>query len=69
MKKVIALMLLALSLVGCAGYAAPGEDVANNFGQAVKFVHDDQRGVGCWFVVGTNGGGSIACLPDDAYEK
>ena len=67
--RVVALAALTLALVGCAGYGAPGQDVANGFGQAVKYVHDDEHNVGCWFVVGSNGGGSIACLPDGDYTR
>lgn len=59
--------LSVVALVGCAGALSPGEDVAGSAANAVKFVHDATRGVGCWYVVGTDGGGSISCLPDSQY--
>lgn len=62
----MALLLVTAVVAGCAGFGTPGQNVAGGPQTAMKYVHDDARKVGCWYVVG-GGGGSIACLPDSQY--
>lgn len=64
MKRLLALLFLMLTVSACAGVGAPGENVAGDWGQSVKYLHDDVHDVSCWFIVGTNGGGSLSCMPD-----
>jgi hypothetical protein len=67
MRKIL-LLAVTIVLAGCAGATAPGENVGQNIGSAVKYVHDADREVGCWFYVGTDGHASISCLPDSQYK-
>lgn len=68
MRRLISLALLAVLAAGCAGSLSPGEDVAATGANAVKYVHDEVHAVGCWYLVGTSGAGSISCLPDSEYR-
>lgn len=63
------LLLFALLVTGCAGSTSPGEMVAGTTAGAVMFVHDDARGVGCWYFVGSGDGGGIHCMPDSEYAR
>lgn len=63
-------LLFALALAGCRETLAPGETVGSGGGvisEAVKYLHDAKRGVGCWYYVSANNT-SISCLPDSQYR-
>lgn len=69
MKRLILVLLLALSLVGCRESMSPGETVQSGAAwtsEAIKYVHDEAHGVGCWFYV-SESNTSISCLPDSEY--
>lgn len=69
--NVIAAMAVAALMLGCGENAPPGAAQAAGdkglFGDDPRFVvryhHDSERGVSCWFT--SNG---ISCLPDSALS-
>lgn len=70
-KGVGGVLALMLVFAGCAGALSPGEQVGGDVAQSLRYLHDDARGVGCWFLVGnsTSNGGSIPCLADKEFIK
>lgn len=70
MKKLAFILgLLSLLVMGCGGLTGPGDTLNQGIGGALKYIHDDEHSVGCWLVWGTQGNGSISCLPDAQYKK
>lgn len=71
MKRVAALAVLALVLVGCRSATAPGENVGGGLSatgtEQVNYVHDTKHQVGCWVYVSSSNT-SISCLPDTQYK-
>lgn len=66
--KIVAIIFAAVALAGCAGATAPGENVSKDgVLSAIKYVHDTDHQVGCWFYVGTDGHASLSCIPDLQY--
>lgn len=70
MKRLVLVGLAVLALAGCRAGTAPGDNVAGGMTvtgtEAVQYVHDTKRGVGCWIYVSSDNT-SISCLPDSQY--
>lgn len=70
--RVLALAFLGLlALAGCRETISPGTTVSSGGGitsETVKYLHDAEHGVGCWFYTSANNT-SIGCLPDSQYRS
>jgi hypothetical protein len=65
-RRFLAVLVMLVVIGGCAGAGTPGEVVGKDISSALKYLHDDQRHVGCWFIVQSSST-SIACLADKDY--